>query len=61
MKAGNQIIIFGSQENESKNEAVLVSDDYFDQYVKTGQTPINKPSHNHIILSKNFVFTIREI
>jgi hypothetical protein len=47
MKAGNQIIIFGSQENESKNEAV--SDDYFDQYVKTGQTPINKPSHNHII------------
>ncbi len=43
MKAGNQIIIFGSQENESKNEAVSVSDDYFDQYVKTGQTPINKP------------------
>jgi hypothetical protein len=40
-ETGNQIIIFGSQENESKNEAV--SDDYFDQYIKTGQTPINKP------------------
>jgi hypothetical protein len=55
MKAGNQIIIFGSQESELKNAAV--SDDNFDQYVKTGQTPINhilKPKHGEFISKTSF-------